>query len=590
MKRWLTAIVTLALVQAAPADDVDRSPADLALSSDGAWIVTANETSGSVSLIDVEKGWVRDEMPCGDRPSAVVFSPNDRYVLVSTAYSGELVIFEIGGSKLREIARIALGFEPRGIAVTKDGKLAYVSLCASAEVALVDLIEHKVIDRIAVGRWPRWLTLSPDETRLAVGTSGDQSISVVDTHSRKLLYQEVVGGLNLGQMQASADGLYAYFPWMVYRHNPITIANIRKGWVLGSRVARVRLDGSARREAITTDPPGVAVADSCGIAMTKDERRMVVTASGTHELLVFGVPKLEFVAFGGPGDHIERALLADRENFYRIELGGRPMGVRLSADGRRAYVANWLANAVQVVDLEFRQVVQTIQLGSAPEVSLARRGAALFYDGRRSLDQWYSCHTCHYEGGANSEPMDTTNDGSTLTFKTVPSLVGVTETSPWTWHGWQKSLGDSIHVSMTETMIGPAPTPDEVRAITAFLATLDNPPNPYRLQGGNLFPQAEHGREVFNGATANCASCHSGPYFTDGEIHDVGLGSPKDVYEGYNTPSLVGLHRRVRYLHDGRAKSLDDLLKGPHSPERVSQTRALTAEERGDLIEYLKSL
>jgi cytochrome c peroxidase len=186
--------------------------------------------------------------------------------------------------------------------------------------------------------------------------------------------------------------------------------------------------------------------------------------------------------------------------------------------------------------------------------------------------------------------MDTTNDGSTLTFKTVPSLVGVTETSPWTWHGWQKSLGDSIHVSMTETMIGPAPTPDEVRAITAFLATLDNPPNPYRLQGGNLFPQAEHGREVFNGATANCASCHSGPYFTDGEIHDVGLGSPKDVYEGYNTPSLVGLHRRVRYLHDGRAKSLDDLLKGPHSPERVSQTRALTAEERGDLIEYLKSL
>jgi cytochrome c peroxidase len=143
---------------------------------------------------------------------------------------------------------------------------------------------------------------------------------------------------------------------------------------------------------------------------------------------------------------------------------------------------------------------------------------------------------------------------------------------------------------MTETMIGPAPTPDEVQDITAFLATLDNPPNPHRLQRGDLSLQALRGREVFNGASANCASCHSGPYFTDGEIHDVGLGNPKDVYEGYNSPSLVGLHRRVRYLHDGRAKTLDDLLAGPHSPERVSQTRALTVEERSDLIEYLKSL
>ena len=57
-------------------------------------------------------------------------------------------------------------------------------------------------------------------------------------------------GLNLGHMQASADGKYVYFPWMNYRHRPITAGNIRQGWVLASRIARVRLDGPARREAI----------------------------------------------------------------------------------------------------------------------------------------------------------------------------------------------------------------------------------------------------------------------------------------------------------------------------------------------------
>jgi YVTN family beta-propeller protein len=334
----------------------------------------------------------------------------------------------------------------------------------------------------------------------------------------------------------------------------------------------------------------VAVADPHGLAMTRGERRLVVTAAGTHELLVYGMPKLNFVAFGGPGDHIERDLLMDRENFSRIPLGGRPLGVRLSADGRTAYVANWLLNSVQVVDVDQRRVTAAIELGSAPTRSLARRGAALFYDGTRSLDQWYSCHSCHYNGGPSSEPMDTKNDGSTRTFKTVPSLVGVMETGPWTWHGWQKSLDDAMRVSLTETMLGPAPTPDESRALMAFLASVVAAPNPYRRANEPLAPAAKRGEELFFGKAANCASCHRPPHWTDGQIHDVGTGSKDDVYEGFNTPSLTGVFRRVKLLHDGRAKSLDDLLRGPHEPSQVAGQRMLSDDERRDLIEFLKTL
>ena len=87
--------------------------------------------------------------------------------------------------------------------------------------------------------------------------------------------------------------------------------------------------------------------------------------------------------------------------------------MQLSADGQRAYVANYLSNSVQVVDLVERKVARTIDVGHAAEISLARRGEAIFYDGRRSLDQWYSCHSCHYEGGTNAVTIDTLNDGST---------------------------------------------------------------------------------------------------------------------------------------------------------------------------------
>ncbi|HWC88688.1 MAG TPA: cytochrome c, partial [Pirellulales bacterium] len=103
-------------------------------------------------------------------------------------------------------------------------------------------------------------------------------------------------------------------------------------------------------------------------------------------------------------------------------------------------------------------------------------------------------------------------------------------------------------------------------------------------------PAAERGRVRFSGRKANCASCHRGPYFTDGQVHDVGTGEKTDAFDGFNTPSLVGVHRRLRLLHDGRARSLDDLLTGPHAPQRVAGEGELSPQERSDLVEYLRTL
>src|SRR5690606_10757132 len=129
---------------------------------------------------------------------------------------------------------------------------------------------------------------------------------------------------------------------------------------------------------------------------------LVCAASGTQELLIYRLPGLPFQDYGGPGDHIHPDLLKERDRFDRVSLGGRPMGVRFSKDGNRVFVANYLLNGVQVVGLKERKVLRTIALGGPREPSLARKGEAIFHDGRRSLDQWYSCHSCHYEGHTNA--------------------------------------------------------------------------------------------------------------------------------------------------------------------------------------------
>lgn len=288
----------------------DRSPVDVILTPDEQWLLTANQTSESVSLVRVTTGEVVAEVPCGRRPAALALTPDGRRVLVSATFSGELTILALANGSLKPEGKVYLGFEPRGVAVSPDGREAYVALTTEHTVAVVDLEKLAVRARVPVARWPRYLALSPDGKRLAVGCNGDGGVAVVDTASRTMLFLEDFSGINLGQMHVARDGQHVYFPWMVYRHNPITPNNIRLGWVLASRIARVRLDRQARREAIALDPRGMAVADPHGLALSPDEQWMACAASGTQELLVYKLPGLPFQDYGGPGDHIHPDLLA----------------------------------------------------------------------------------------------------------------------------------------------------------------------------------------------------------------------------------------------------------------------------------------
>ncbi len=574
---------------------VDRSPVDLVLGPDESWLVTANQTSNSVSLVDVSQAQARvlDEISVGERPESLTLVPGKNQILLTCGYSGELHRLSVTGNQFQREQVLQLGFHPHGIAVTRDGQRAYVALTDADQIAVVDLEANQLLDKIDVGRWPRYLALSADESRLVVGTSGDRGISIVDLNQRKLVHIDRFVGLNIGQMQLAADGQQVYFPWIVYRRNPINERNIRQGWVLASRLGRIGFADDAHREALSLDPSGEAIADPHGLALTPDGRQVVIAASGTHELVIMQMEGLPFQDRGST-DHVDAELLGDAARFARIPLGGRPMGVRVARDSRTVFVANYLDNSIQVVDLVNRELRQRIELGAAAVPSLARRGEAIFYDGRRSLDQWYSCHSCHYEGGSNAVVMDTQNDGTSLTFKTVLPLYELDQSGPWTWHGWQTDLDQAMRHSLSTTMLGKRPADDDVRALVAYFSQLRTPPNPWQvaLHAGMDSTRAtavKRGEQVFNSSLAACAECHFEPRYSDGEIHDLGLGDRNDAHRGFNTPSLQGVFRKVVLLHDGRVASLAELLRGPHAPENVSG-QPLSDQDLSDLIEYLKTL
>ena len=597
----LAALLTMIPLAARGGDaGPDRSPIALAVSADGTRLLTANQTADTVSLIDTVGGKVVAEVKTGDRPAGVALSKNGRRGAVTHWYGYDLAVLDLGFDSIVVAGRVDVGPEPRGVVIAVDGKTAYVAVGASNEVVRVDLDTRTVTGRLAVGREPRGLALSPDGARLIVGNARSQDVSVVATASWQVERTIPVNGDNLRQVTVSPDGLFAYVADMKNRGFATTRDNIDRGWVLGQRLTRVALnDESSSFSTLSLDPQGKAAGDAHGTAVSPDGKVLAVALGGTHEVMLFRTDGRPLPwRSNGSRDLIAPELVRPGDTrFRRVATGGRPTELAFAPDGKALYVANYFANAVQVVDPTSATVSRTIALGGPSEPSTARAGEMLFHDATKSFNQWYSCNTCHSDGHTNGLDFDTLNDGRMdlssahlRSRKKVPTLRRVSLTGPWTWHGWQTSLDSATFESFTKSMQGQRPTDDEVKAIIAYLKTLDFPRNPNRAKDGGLSPQALRGEVVFKSSKAACNTCHGGPEFTDGKVHVTGLEERDDAYPGYNPPSLRGVYDKDPYLHDGRAKTLADALKGGHEPDSFVGLGALSAPELEDLIAYIKTL
>lgn len=579
----------------------DRSPVALAVSVDGSRLLSANQTAGTVSLIDPVAGEVVAEVKTGDRPAGVAFSPDGKRAVVAHWYGYDLAVLVVGPSSIEVVGRVEVGPEPRGVVIAADGKTAYVAVGVANEVVRVDLDKREVTGRVAVGREPRGLALSPDGARLIVGNARSQNVSVIATGPWKVERTVKVSGDNLRQVCASPDGMFAYVADMKNRGFATTRDNIDRGWVLGQRLTRLAVIGeeSSPFFTLSLDPQGKAAGDAHGMAVSPDGKVLAVSLGGTHEVMLFRTDKRPLPwRENGSRDLIAPELIRDGDTrFQRVATGGRPTELAFSPDGKTLYVANYLANTIQLIDPGTASVTRSIALGGPAEPSLARRGEALFHDATRSFNQWYSCNTCHSDGHTNGLDFDTLNDGRQdlssahlRSRKKAPTLRRVARTGPWTWHGWQTDLDSATFESFTKSMQGQRPSDDDLKAVVAYLKTLDFPRNPYRSKEGGLSPSAERGEAVFKSSKAACNTCHGGPELTDGKVHIVGLEERDDAYRGYNPPSLRGVYDKDPYLHDGRARTMTDALKGSHNPDSFVGLGELTDAELVDLVAYLKTL
>jgi cytochrome c peroxidase len=577
------------LSSAPPRVEPHRSPVDVAVLPDGRRALTANHTADSASLVDLAAGTVLAEQPCGRKPAAVACSADGRRAAVSNLWSGTLTLLDVRDTSLHVAATVPVGAQPRGLVFAPDGSSLYVAAAGANEVVQLDWQTHRVLRRWPAPTEPRRLALTGDGRFLAAASGRSAQVRCWDTRTGKQLWERtVVDAFNLDGLTFSPDGKELVAAHMHDRHHAIAANNIEQGWALANRLCRMTVvpDPQIDYWQLALDTRGKAVGDACAAAFSAAGDWLAVAAAGTHELLLFKSAAVPW-SNGEPGDFLDVDLDLNTGKYRRVPLGGRPLAVRF-ADRDRAVVANYLLDAVQVVDARAGKLVRQIALGVPAHPSLARRGEAIFFDAARSHHQWFSCHSCHPDGHTCARAFDTLNDDSYGNPKMTPTLRGVSRTGPWTWHGWQNDLGQAVEKSLTETLFGPRPSADDVKAVVAYLETLDHPPNPHRGPDGSLGEAARRGEAVFRGK-ARCARCHQGEQFTSAKNYDVKIEADGSPFDLWNPPSLRGVYDRGPYLHDGRAETLDELLRSHHAPEKLGG-QALTPEERRDLIEFLQSL
>jgi cytochrome c peroxidase len=159
---------------------------------------------------------------------------------------------------------------------------------------------------------------------------------------------------------------------------------------------------------------------------------------------------------------------------------------------------------------------------------------------------------------------------------------------------------DGDHVIAAKKGVNVLDRGSQVHFMAEFEDILDFPPAPKlgwdgKLDPAKATPSELHGQEVFFGK-GQCASCHSGPYFTDNTMHDLHaerfykqhlVNGMMMAHDGaIKTFPLRGIKDTPPYMHDGRLLTLDDTVEYFNL---VLGTK-LTDQEKKDLVAFMRAL
>jgi cytochrome c peroxidase len=297
-----------------------------------------------------------------------------------------------------------------------------------------------------------------------------------------------------------------------------------------------------------------------------------------------------------------------------------------------------------VVPLGLEDPSEFVPADNPQTVKKVELGRLLFFDKRLSKNETVACASCHLpaKGFADGKPVSTGINGL-KGGRSAPASINRVYSKGQFWDGRaetleEQSVGPFVspvehgfmnhdeliakmkripgYRKLFQDVFGREIAVDDVgRAIASFQRTIlsgNSAVDQFDVGGDEkaLTESAQRGLELFR-SKARCTRCHSGFNFSDEKFHNLGIGwdnntvdlgrymvtkNPDDI-GAFKTPTLREIARTAPYMHDGRFKTLEEVvefynkggIKNPHQDNTIIPLE-LTGQEKQDLVALLRSL
>jgi DNA-binding beta-propeller fold protein YncE len=293
-------------------------------------LVIASNAESRVTLVDPATGRELARLPTGPGPHEVAVSPDGRFAYVADAgirggaKGRTITVVDLVNRAIRTAFDLGEDYSPHDVRVSEDGTRVWVACAPAKGVLEVDTGTGEILKKYTTGREGGWmLAVSPDERTIFVAHLEVGGISIVDRASGSTRLVETPPGA-IG-LDVSPDGARLWF----------TNANTNEVGIV---------DPASGRLVATFDARGVGAGR---VKLTPDGKTVVVVNDTTKSLEIFDATTR---AFGGS-----------------IALPVEPKIVAISPDGRRAVVTSPPGDRAVLVDLVARRVTAEIASGKTPD-------------------------------------------------------------------------------------------------------------------------------------------------------------------------------------------------------------------------------
>lgn len=597
---------------AGPSSQRYPSPIELVVSADGGRLYVTCEGTDEVVAFDTRAGAILRRIPVGRAPKGIALSHDGRRLYVANSWSD--TVSEIDPASLAVTRTLPGGYEPTSVVADAAGRALFVANRISDDISVIDLASGKETRRLMGGRGSSYLAISPDGSRI-YGTHiypntghfrepPQSEITVIDPQRQRPIDRyRLPNAAGIFHVAVSRDGRLGLAAHMRPK-NLVPLAHVAHGWVIGNALA-VFGEDAGEPVAVPLDEIDRYYTPPYGIVIAPDKSAAYVSTTGSDSVTVIDLAKLvRVIRDANPSRRRAMANDLSLSAGYvsaRIPVGQAPKGLALSPDGRTLYVANRMGDDISVVDTEARRVTRTFSLGAPAVLTPERRGEQLFYTARFGFQGHFGCANCHIEATFDGISWDLEPDGFGKDVVDNRLLEDVAGTAPYKWNGGNPDL---------ETECGPRTEAffyrsqsynrQELADLVSYIKSIPLRPNRFRSPSGQLTPEQERGKDIFErtrrfDGTAipeenQCPVCHSGPQYTNLQMADVGSGKATDRSPVFDVPQLTNIRLTAPYLHDGSARSLEEIWTVFSPKDTHGVTNDLQKDELNDLIEYLKTL